>query len=101
MSSASPPISVNRTAILILWATVVAEQLGYPPETALTFGRFVARSDASATARRLGFIGETHEAEERRVRAAELKPKCQTVHLLGLDIPVLEASADLFDEQLS
>jgi len=65
---------------------------GYPPETALTLGRFVAGSSARAKARRrLGIIEETQEAEERRARAAELKPRRHTVHLLGRDIPVLAA----------
>jgi len=31
----APPIRVNRAPVLTLWATVVAERLGYPPETAL------------------------------------------------------------------
>ena len=34
-----PPVAVNRARVLTLWATVVAERLGYPPETALTLGR--------------------------------------------------------------
>ena len=33
---------------------MVAEWLGYPPETAVTLGRFVAGSSARAKARRLG-----------------------------------------------
>jgi hypothetical protein len=37
-----PPIPVNRAPVLTLWATVVAERLGHPPETTLTVGRFVA-----------------------------------------------------------
>jgi hypothetical protein len=86
-----PPIPINRAPVLTLWATVVAERLGYPPETALTLGRFVAGSSARAKARRLGIIEETQEAEERRARAAELKPQRQTVRLLGRDIPVLPA----------
>ena len=91
MSDPSPPIRVNRAPVLTLWATVVAERLGYPPETALTLGRFVAGSSARAKARRLGIIEETQEAEERRARAAELKPRRQAVRLLGRDIPVLPA----------
>jgi hypothetical protein len=81
MVAASPPIRVNRAPVLTLWATVVAERLGYPPETALTLGRFVAGSSARAKARRLGIIDETQEAEERRVRAAELKPRRQGAFL--------------------
>jgi hypothetical protein len=33
MSSTPTPIRVNRASVLTLWATVVAERLGYPPET--------------------------------------------------------------------
>ena len=70
---------------------MVADRLGYQPETALTLGRFVARSSARAKARRLGISDEKKDAEERRARAAESKPLRQTVHLLGQDIPVLDA----------
>jgi hypothetical protein len=38
------PIRVNRAPVLTVWATAVAERLGYPPETALTLGRFVEGS---------------------------------------------------------
>jgi len=51
----------------------------------------VAGSSARAKARRLGIVEETQEAEERRARGAELKPRRQTIHLLGRDIPVLAA----------
>jgi hypothetical protein len=87
----APPICVNRAPVLTLWATVVAERMGNSPHTALTLGRFVARSSARAKARRLGISDEKQEAEERHERAAELKPRRQTVHLLGRDIPTLAA----------
>jgi hypothetical protein len=70
---------------------VVAERLGYPTDAALTLGRFVAGSSTRAKARRLGIIEEKQEAEEQRVRAAELKPRRQTVDLLGRDIAVAPA----------
>jgi hypothetical protein len=54
-------------------------------------GRFVAGSSARAKARRLGISDEKQEAEERHTRTAELKPRRQTVRLLGRDIPVLTA----------
>jgi hypothetical protein len=91
MSSTPTPIRVNRASVLTLWATVVAERLGYPPETALTLGRFVAGSSARAKAWRVGISDEKQDAEECHARAAELKPKRQRVHLLGRDIPVLAA----------
>jgi hypothetical protein len=42
--------------------------------------------------RRLGISNEKQDAEERHTRAAELKPRRQTVRLLGRDIPVLAAA---------
>jgi len=86
-----PPIRVNRAPVLTLWAVVVAERLGHPPDTALTLGRFVAGSSARAKARRLGISDAKQEAEERHARAADLKPRRQTVRLLGRDIPVIPA----------
>jgi len=41
MAPIPPAIRVNRAPGLTFWSTVVAERLGYPPETALTLGRFV------------------------------------------------------------
>jgi hypothetical protein len=68
MAAPPPPIRVNHTPVLTLWAAVVAERLGYPPETALTLGRFVAGSSARAKGRRLGILEETWETEERHAR---------------------------------
>ena len=48
MADTPLPIRVSRAPVLTLWATVVAERLGYPSETALTLGRFVAGSSARA-----------------------------------------------------
>src|SRR5271157_5438890 len=90
MSPAPPPIRVNRAPVLTLWATVVAERLGHPADTALTLGRFVAGSSARAKARRLGIVEDRPE-EERNKRLAEPRAPRQTAHLLGRDIPVLLA----------
>ena len=38
----SDRIIVNRTPVLTLWAAVVAERLGYDPDTALTLGKAVS-----------------------------------------------------------
>ena len=59
------PIRVNRAPALTLRATVVAEPLGYPPETALSLGRFVAGASARTKARLPGVIEETQESAER------------------------------------
>jgi hypothetical protein len=70
----------------------VAKNLVGSPVTALTLGRFVADSSARVKARRLGLADETKEAEERRVRAVELKPQRQPIRFLGRDMPVLPAA---------
>src|SRR3954453_13528496 len=50
----APLIHVNRAPVLTLWASVVAEQLGHAPETALTLGRAVAGEAARVKARAIG-----------------------------------------------
>ena len=40
---------VNRAAVLTLWASVVAERLGHPPDLALTLGYAVAVSRGRAS----------------------------------------------------
>ena len=89
--STADPIRVNRAPVLTLWASIVAEQLGHPPDTALTLGRFVAGSSARAKARSLGIADETQDAAERRERATAPAPQRQVVRLLGRDVPVLPA----------
>lgn len=92
MSAHPPPVRVNRAPVLTLWAAVVAERLGHPPQTALALGRYVAGSSARAKAKRLGLTEERLEAEARQEQAAHLKPRRQTVRLLGRDIPVVPAA---------
>lgn len=87
----APPIQVNRAPVLALWATIVAEALGHPPDTALTLGRYVTSSSARIKARSIGIIDEAQEASDRLAQAEALKPKMETVRLLGRDIPVLQA----------
>ena len=53
--------------------------------------RLILTASARAKARRLGINDEKQDAEERHTRAAELKPRRETVRLLGRDVPVLAA----------
>ena len=62
------PIQVNRAPVLALWATVVAEALGHPPDTAVTLGRYVTSSSARIKARSIGVMDEAQEATERLAR---------------------------------
>src|SRR3978361_2121246 len=82
------PVIVNRALVLTLWATVVAERLGHPPDTALTLGRSVAGSAARGKGRNIG-------REERRAsRYADMAvlreaPVTAPVLLLGKTIRLL------------
>jgi hypothetical protein len=82
---ASSPIRVNRAPVLTLWAAVVAERLGHPPETALSLASAVAGTAARAKARRLG-LAEEHPDH------APGKPDepRRRVRLLGREIAVVE-----------
>ena len=71
------PVRVNRAPVLTLWASIVAEAQGHPPDLALALGAAVAGAAARAKARRLGIAEEHGETKT--------KPR-DTVHLMGRDI---------------
>ncbi len=94
-AESTAPLRVNRAPVLTLWAAVVAERLGHPPDAALTLGRAVAGASAQAKARRLG-IADEHQGEDRAggERHAKAAP-ARTVRLLGREIAVAENGAAL------
>lgn len=65
---------VNRAPVLTLWAAVVAEALGHPPDTALTLGKYIPGSSARIKARSIGMFDEAMEASERLAQPEALKP---------------------------
>jgi hypothetical protein len=87
-------IRVNRAPVLTLWATVVAERLGFDRDAALTLGRAVAGSSAQMKGRALDIYEPSEEppskvAEERRER---LKPdETLGVRLLGRTVPAIRS----------
>jgi hypothetical protein len=94
-ADSAAPLRVNRAPVLTLWAAVVAERLGHPPDAALTLGRAVAGASAQAKARRLGIVDE-HQGEDRAggERHAKAAP-ARTVRLLGRDVAVADSGAAL------
>jgi hypothetical protein len=69
-SEMSKKISINRAPVLTLWATVVAERLGFAEDEALTLGKAVAGLNAQAKGRRLG-IFKPHEEKPGKAREKE------------------------------
>ncbi len=50
-------VMINRAPVLTLWAAVVAERIGYEPDTALTLGKVLAGLNAQSKGRMLGIYG--------------------------------------------
>ncbi len=78
-------IRINRAPVLTLWASVVAERLGWPRATALTMGQAVAGMNAYSKGVRLGIY---EPAAERPHELAPPQPpgatgKVREVPLLG------------------
>jgi hypothetical protein len=60
---AEDEIQINRAPVLTLWASVVAERLGYDRPAALTMGKAVAGLNAQAKGRRLGVYAPSKPPE--------------------------------------
>ncbi len=80
-------VEVNRAPVMTLWATIVAERLGFDRDEALTLGRTFAGLNAQAKGQRLGIF----ERGEKKSEQARQKPKGEqfSVELMGRSIPVV------------
>jgi hypothetical protein len=58
-------VMMNRAPVLTLWASVVAERMGYDRSTSLTLGKAVAGLNAQSKGRMLGIYGSP-KAPERK-----------------------------------
>ena len=90
---ANKKIKINRAPVLTLWATVVAERLGYDKEIALTLGKAVAGLNAQSKGRRLGIYEEKKE-EGKKEEAKNEKP-VEFIELLGRGIPAVKTPQGL------
>jgi hypothetical protein len=87
----SPRIQINRAPVLTLWATIVAERLGYDRQTALTLGKAVAGLNAQAKGQRLG-IFEKPKEKPLKIERKAAKPKEEFMALLGRLVPTVKTS---------
>ena len=86
---AKKKIKINRAPVLTLWATVVAERLGYDEETALTLGTAVAGLNAQSKGRKLG-IYEEKTKEEKEGKRKEQPVKLEFIEILGRGVPAIK-----------
>jgi hypothetical protein len=82
---ANKRVSINRAPVLTLWAAVVAEQLGFDEDEALTLGRALAGLTAQAKGRRLG-VFKPHEEKPGQARKKERGEEFW-IELCGRPIP--------------
>lgn len=89
-------IKINRAPVLTLWATVVAERLGYDRETALTLGKAVAGLNAQSKGRKLGIYEEKSEEEKEKGKKKERKEKpVEFIEILGRGVPAIKTAHGL------
>ena len=92
---ATPPILVNRAPVLTLWASIVAERLGYPRATALTLGKAVAGLNAQSKGRRLGIYEAPPPTPPGKKPRKPTAPAGESVLLLGRTVPVVKTPEGL------
>jgi len=77
-------IKINRAPVMVLWGAIVAEQLGYNTDTALTLGKTVAGLNAQSKGQRLGIYEPGEEKETEAIGEKDRTPGEVTyVDLLG------------------
>ena len=92
---ATKKIKINRAPVLTLWASVVAERLGYDEGTALTLGKAVAGLNAQSKGRKLGIYEEKSEEEKEKETKKEKPVKTEFIEILGRDVPAVKTSKGL------
>ncbi len=79
-------MNINRAPVLTLWASIVAQRMGYNEEQALTLGKAVASYTAQFKGRTLG-IYTAKEKEEGGQEQAEPR-EAEWIELMGRPIPI-------------
>ena len=88
-------VHVNRAAVLTLWASVVAERLGFEHAEALTLGRAVAGLNAYAKGRALGLFKPTAPQPKAERKKAARERGVHVVELLHRAVPVVQTETGL------
>lgn len=80
-----PVIEVNRAPVLTLWASIVAERLGFDHDEALSLGKALAGLNAQSKGRRLGIF----QAADKGAKEARKKKHGESfaIGLMGRQIP--------------
>ncbi len=87
-------IQVNRAPVLTLWASVVAERLGFDREEALSLGKALAGLNAQSKGRRLGIYKPAEQPEGVPPKKARLGEEFW-VELLGRPLPAIKTKSGI------
>ena len=85
-------VKINRAPVLTLWATIVAERLGYDHDTALTLGKAVAGLNAQSKGRRLGLFDEAKHSDDQSESKAQRPEEQVMITLLGRPVPAVRTA---------
>src|SRR6202035_781910 len=82
-------ILINRAPVLTLWATTVAERLGFDKDEALSIGKAVAGLNAQSKGRRLGIFKPVPQ----EVKKARARKRGQEflIEICGRQVPAINA----------
>jgi hypothetical protein len=83
-------VKINRAPVLTLWATVVAERLGFDHDAALTLGKSVAGLNAQAKGQRLGIFEKPKDQAVEEGSKAHKPDEQFSVPLLGRSVPAMQ-----------
>ncbi len=81
-------ITINRAPVLTLWASVVAERLGYKSDESLSLAKAVVGLTAGAKAKRLGIHRPRDASAEPKPKRKAESDEGKRVELLGWSVPV-------------
>src|ERR1035437_5535961 len=80
-------ILINRAPVLTLWATTVAERLGFNEDVALSLGKAVAGLNAQSKGQRLGIFKPVPE-EVKKARARKRGEEF-LIEICGRQVPAI------------
>src|ERR1700686_4077380 len=83
-------IQINRAPVLTLWATTVAERLGFDHDEALLLGKAVAGLNAQSKGQRLG-IYKPAPQEVKKARARKRGVEF-LIEICGRQVPVINTT---------
>ncbi len=83
-------VKINRAPVLTLWATLVAERLGYDRDAALTLGKSVAGLNAQSKGQRLGIYEKPKDQHAETARKPHKPAEEFSVPILGRSVPVVQ-----------